>query len=204
MPQIASRPEEEVRHALEVIAAANPVVLDQAFSSVQSQFGSTAAYLRNALVYRGAVGSLERALVTLPTVVDPSTARALQATENVWRRVETEFGLLSSSEVSTLLGARNANRTYAADLRQRGELLGTLRKNGYVFPGFQFDHKAGKVRPWVAPLLALAQGNERSAADVIMWMMSPTTYFDSDRPADHVDDAQRLLGVAERAWSIEW
>ena len=60
------------------------------------------------------------------------------------------------------------------------------------------------MRPWVAPLLTLAESNERSAADVIVWMMSPTTYFDGDRPADHVDDAQRLLSVAERVWGIEW
>lgn len=204
MPKLAPRPEEEVRHALEVIASANPVMLDQVFSSVQSQFGTTAVALRNVLVYRGAVSSLERALGTLPTTVDPATARAVQATENIWRRIESEFGLLSSAKVGALLGASNANRAYAADLRQRGELLATLRKNGYVFPGYQFDHEAGAVRPWVAPLLSLAESHERSAADVIMWMMSPTTYFDGDRPADHVGDAERLLSVAERAWSIEW
>lgn len=130
---------------------------------------------------------------------DPAIARAVQATENVWRAVESEFGLLSSPEVDTFLRASNAS-----DLRQRGELLSTMRTDSYVFPGFQFDHQAGAVRAWVAPLLTLAESNERSAADVIMWMMSPTTYFDGDRPADHVDDAQRLLSVAERVWGIEW
>ena len=204
MPQVVSRPEEEVRHALEVLEAANPVVLDQVFASVQFQFGSAAEYLRNALVYRGAVDSLERALGALPTAVDPATARSVQATENVWRRVETEFGLLSSSQVSSLLGASNGNRAFTSELRKRSALLAAQRKNGYVFPGFQFDREAGEVRSWVAPLLTLAQSNERSAPGVIMWMMSPTTYFDGDRPADHVDDAQRLLDVAERAWGLEW
>lgn len=141
---------------------------------------------------------------TAPSVVDPAMARAVQATENAWRAVESEFGLLSSSEVDILLGARNADQAYAAELRKRGELLSTLRKNSYVFPGFQLDHNVGVVRDWVAPLLTLAERNERSAADVIMWMMSPTTYFDGNRPADHVNDAERLLDVAERAWSIEW
>ncbi|TFD52371.1 hypothetical protein E3T46_05760 [Cryobacterium sp. Hh11] len=136
--------------------------------------------------------------------VDPATARAVQARENMWRRIESEFGLLSSSEVSDLLGASNGNRTFTAELRKRGALLAAHRKNGYVFPGFQFDHEAGEVRPWVVPLLETARRHDWSAADVIMWMMSPTTYFDSDRPADHVDDAQRLLDVAERAWGVEW
>lgn len=138
------------------------------------------------------------------TDADSATARAVQATENAWRRVETEFGLLSSSEASSLLGARNGNRVYVADLRRRGVLLAAQRKTGYVFPGFQFDREAGTVLPWVAPLLEVAERYERSAPGVILWMMSPTTYFSGDRPADHVDDAQRLLDVAEKAWGIEW
>ena len=44
---------------------------------------------------------------------DPAIARAVQATENVWRAVESEFGLLSSPEVDTFLRASNAS-----DLRQ--------------------------------------------------------------------------------------
>ena len=54
------------------------------------------------------------------------------------------------------------------------------------------------------PLLKIAQKHERSGADVIAWMMSPTTYFGGDRPADHVSDPERLLSVAERAWGVEW
>jgi len=138
-------------------------------------------------------------------VIDPAIARAVRATENAWRAVESEFGLLSSSEVDTLLGARNGNRAYAADLRKRGELLAALRNNSYVFPGFQFDHNAGTVRDWVAPLLVLAERYEWDTADVILWMMSPTTYFEEeDRPVDHVDDAPRVVDVAEKAWGVEW
>jgi hypothetical protein len=132
-------------------------------------------------------------------------ARAVRATELAWQAVESEFGLLSSSEVDTLLGARNANQTYATDLRQRGQLLATLRKNSYVFPGFQFDHEAGTVRDWVASLLVLAERYEWDTADVILWMMSPTTYFEEeDRPVDHVHDAHRVVDVAQKAWGIEW
>lgn len=142
---------------------------------------------------------------TAPSTIDPAMARAVRATENAWRAVESEFGLLSLSEVDILLGARNANLAHAAELRKRGELLSTLRKNGYVFPGFQFDHNVGVVRDWVAPLLVLAERYGWSASGVILWMMSPTTYFeDEDRPVDHVDDGPRLLDVAESAWSIEW
>lgn len=142
---------------------------------------------------------------TASKALDPAMARAVRATENVWRRVESEFGLLSSSEVDTLLGARNGTQINAADLRERGELLATVRNNSYVFPGFQFDHNAGTVGDWVAPLLVLAERYEWDAADVIMWMMSPTTYFEEeDRPVDHVHDAHRVVDVAQKDWGVEW
>lgn len=205
MPQLASHPEGEVRHALEVLAAARPEIIEREISSLPSLSGGVFfTALKGTLARQNAVRSLGSALVALPTVVDPATARAAQATENVWRRVESEFGLLSSSEVGALLGAKGANRAYAADLRKRSLLLAAQRKNAFVFPGFQFDRSAGTVRPWVAPLLKVADSSRYSAADVIMWMMAPTTYFDGDRPADHADDAARLLSVAERAWDIQW
>lgn len=204
MPRTGSHPEEAVRHALEVLVTSTPAELDRAFASAPSRLGNAAAAMRTALAYQQSVDELESALGALPTTVDPSTARAAQATENVWRQLETEFGLLSSSEVSALLGARSANRAYAAGLRKRGELLAARRRNAYVFPGFQFDRKAGAVLPWVAPLLRLAQAHERTAVDVTQWMMSPTTYFGGRRPADHLAEPERLLDVAERAWGIEW
>lgn len=119
--------------------------------------------------------------------------------------MESEFGLLSLSGVDALVGARNGNQAHAADRRRRGELLAALRNNSYVFPGFQFDHNAGTVGDWVAPLLVLAERYERDTAGVIMWMMSPTTYFEEeDRPVDHVHDAHRVVDVAEKDWGVEW
>jgi hypothetical protein len=204
MPRAASPHEEEVRRALEVLSTATPAVLDRAIETFSAQLPSVAGAVRDAVAHQHSVDELESALVGLPTALDPATTRAAQATENVWRRIADEFGLLSSSQVSALLGAANANRVYAAQRRQRGELLAAQRKNAYVFPGFQFDREAGEARPWVAPLLSLAGRHDRSAADVIMWMMSPTTYFDGGRPVDHVDAPRRLLDVADRAWGIEW
>lgn len=204
MSRIASHPEDEVRHALEVLVTTTPTALDRALESVPARFASAAEAVRSALFYQQSIDALESALVTLPTAADPATARAAQATENVWRLVETEFGLLTSTEVSALLGASNANRAYAGQLRKRGDLLAAQRKNAYVFPGFQFDHQAGSVRPWVRPLLQLAERQDRSAAGVVMWMMSPTTYFDGERPVDYVADDAQLLDVAGRAWDIQW
>lgn len=204
MSKLASRPEHEVRHALEVLASANPYVVLNQLDCVPRRSGGLLDTLRDALVFRGAVNAHEDVLATLPTLVDPAVARAAQATEVMWRQVESEFDLLSSAEVGEILGA--SNRAYASSLRKRGELLGMQRKNAYVFPGFQFDRAAGKIRSWVKPLLKLAAEHERSATDAIAWIMSPTTYLGGDRPADHVadSDAERLLSVAERAWGVDW
>jgi hypothetical protein len=196
--------EKDVRHAFEVLATADPSVLDEALRSARPLLGSATDALRTALVYRAAVESFEHALAVLPIAVDPATARAAQATENIWRRVDAEFGLLSSAEVAALRGARNDNRAFASGLRQRGGLLGVQRKNAYVYPGFQFDLAVGTIRPWVAPLVELAAVQDRTPVDVVMWMMSPTTYFGDDRPVDHIDDAQLLVDVAERAWNVQW
>ena len=204
MSRAASPQEEEVRRALEVLASTTSAQLDLVFEQFSAQLPSGAAAVRNAVAHQRAVDNLESVLVTLPTTLDPATARAAQATENVWRTVQSEFGLLSSSEVGALLGASNANRAYAAQLRQRGELLAAQRRNAYVFPAFQFDREAAEVRRWVAPLLRLAGHSHRSGADVIMWMMSPTTYLGGERPVDHAEDSERVLDVAERAWGVEW
>ncbi|WP_306233259.1 hypothetical protein [Agrococcus beijingensis] len=204
MARTASRHEEELRQALELVASATPRELDHVYASHSTTLPDAAAAVRNALAQWNAVVQLESALVALPAPIDPATTRAAQATENVWRRLATEFGMLSSSEVSELLGASNANRVYASERRKRGELLAVQRKNAYVFPAFQFDHETGVVHPWVAPLLKLAEHHGRSAAGVISWMMAPTTYFDGGRPVDHVEAPDRLLDVAERAWGIDW
>lgn len=147
---------------------------------------------------------LENALSRLRSVVDPATARAAQATENVWREIADEFGLLNSGEVGDLLGASKSNREFVSIRRTRGELLGVVRNNGYLYPGFQFDRSTGTIRTWVKPLLELASEHSLSAADVLFWMMSPTTYFNGDRPADHAREGDQLLDVAGRSWSVQW
>lgn len=193
-----------MRHAYEVLSEASPDMLTRGLQGLSNFDASFVNDLRAVLLSKLNLNAVGNALIELPTGIDPALTRAAQASENVWRRVEHEFGLLSSSEVADLLGARNRNRAYASNRRQRGELLATMRRHAYVFPGFQFNRSAGEIRPWVKPVLELAESNSCAAADVVMWMMSPTTYFDGDRPADHVDDAARLLDVAERAWGVEW
>lgn len=203
MSPIAAQPEEDVRHAIEVLAAADDGLIEKQIRAIDTRAADLLAKLR-AVDDRFAVHELESTLARLRAVVDPATARAAQATENVWRTVADEFGLLKSGEVGALLGASKSNREFVAIRRRRGELLGVPRNNAYLYPGLQFDRSSGTIRSWVTPLLAIADENGQSASDVLFWMVSPSTYFAGDRPADHVTEGTQLLDIAQRAWSVQW
>jgi hypothetical protein len=203
MAQLASHPEEEVRRAIEILATTDDRVIEKQVRAVTDR-GVRFLNKVRVLEENVTLHDLENALAGLRSVVDPATARAAQATENVWREVADDYGLLRSGEVGEILGASKSNREFVSNRRNRGELLGVVRNNGYLFPGFQFDRSTGSIRLWVKPLLELAAESNQGAADVLFWMMSPTTYFNGDRPADHVEDGDRLVGVARRAWSVEW
>jgi hypothetical protein len=58
----------------------------------------------------------------------------------------------------------------------------------------------------VKDLLRLADANGWEPEDVVLWLCSPTTYFeDESRPVDHIDtDPDQVLDVAARAWDVEW
>lgn len=91
-------------------------------------------------------------------------------------------------------------------MRRRGELLHIRRLNKYLYLGFQFNCSLGRVKPLVKPLLQLAGACSWEPEDVVLWLCSPTTYFeDGSRPVDHFDsDPDRVLDVARRAWAVEW
>lgn len=139
----------------------------------------------------------------------PATARAAQAGENAVKAIHDEFGLLTSVQVAELLGSSSrqaAVRSLANDMRGRGELLWVRRLNKYLYPGFQFDRVVGRVRPVVKSLLQLADANGWEPEDVVLWLCSPTTYFeDESRPVDHFEsDPEWVLELAGRAWGVEW
>jgi len=151
------------------------------------------------------VGHHADAVTRLDSTVSPATARAIQATENATRAIEEEFGLLDSAAVAEILGSRgSSHRSFAAERRKRGELLYLRRLNSFVYPGFQFDLAAGRVKPVVALLIEAAQNADWDVEDVTNWLCSPTTYLGGERPVDHFDDAQRVLDVARNAWNVAW
>ncbi|GAB3129553.1 hypothetical protein [Glaciibacter psychrotolerans] len=151
------------------------------------------------------VDALRGAMVKLPGTVSPSIARALQSTENSIRAIEDEFGLLDRSGLAEALGSKAKKGAFASDQRKKGRVLSFPRLNAFVYPGFQFDHVHGTVKPVIAPLIALGAKYDWKPSEIALWLCSPTTYLPDDgRPVDFLDDAELVLGIAQNSWGVEW
>lgn len=126
------------------------------------------------------------------------------ATENAWRSMEREFGLLSAQEASTALGSRAKDRsTLAHDRRESGQLLGVRRGNAVLYPGFQFDRN-GDVHQVIPALIQVARQARRSDEDLAQWICLPSGYLDDDRPVNPLQDADAVLAAAQGHIGVEW
>lgn len=133
----------------------------------------------------------------------PQLAQALQATESVWKDVESEYGMLTSTDVARLIGSKESSRSLAANQRAVGKLIGIKRGNRYVYPGFQFDLRSDKVHPAIPGLIAVAAEVGWDEEDLVFWLVSPSGYFRGERPVDHLDDADFTDKVRQAA-TVEW
>lgn len=150
------------------------------------------------------VEALGPALAAVETPVSPQLARSLAATENVWREMESEFGLLSSRQVSELVGSDSPNRSYASDQHAKGRLIAVKRPGGLRYPGFQFDPREHTIRPVMADLIRAAADAGRSESSLALWLMSPTGYLDGDRPVDKLSKPEAVVEAAEQSFNVEW
>jgi hypothetical protein len=190
------------------ISAMNPQLRDAAaaippsqFESVTEQFIAAASRIVNSA--RGAAEH-SAALEQLKTSVTPETARGLQATENAYRRIGEEFGYLTSTAVSQLVGSKTANRELAVRLRREGKVLGIRRLNKFLFPRFQFTAR-GQVHPNIPPMIKMAKDAGWDSDALLLWLNNPTSRFDDDRrPIDHLDDTDLLLDALEQAANDKW
>lgn len=145
-----------------------------------------------------------RAIMKLPTTVDPQSASSLQSTENAWRRMVDEFGSLSATEVAVLLRPGVSSSRIATQLRTSGGIIGVKRLHHYEFPGFQFDWSSRQVLPVIEPLISLADKHNWDHHDLVLWLMSPSCYFEDELPPVRHLDAANLVEIFENVASDEW
>ena len=149
------------------------------------------------------VEALGEAIRAAHVTASPALARSAQAAQNLYSRIESEFGLLSSAEAGARMGSRSiAARNLALTARRDRRILGFQRGRYQVFPGFQFDERG--LRPVVADLISLGDAHDRSETGLIQWLMSPTTYLQNQRPVDILDQPDELLKTAATSFGVEW
>lgn len=150
------------------------------------------------------VSALGPAMAALDVETSPPLAAAIQATENIWTTIERRWGLLRSTDVAGVLGAKSNNRSFAAGLRKNGKIMGVERRNAYVYPGFQFDRRAGLVHAIIPELLGAARELQMDDEDLVFWLNSPSRYFDDGLPVEHLLTDPDLVGKFIAGESISW
>lgn len=157
--------------------------------------------VRDSVLRLRSIQSVGAAVSRLPALPAGFT-RAIQATENAWRRIDEEFGLLTSTEVAQRIGSKSPHRTLASELRRRGQLIGVSRLNSFRYPGFQFTADS-RVHPAVPPLLEAASDSGWSESDLALWLCNPSGSFGGARPVDHLDDAD-VVDIARAVMATDW
>ena len=154
---------------------------------------------------RASARAVGTALAAVEVYTEPAIARAVQAEHNLYARIGAEFGMLSSAEAGTRMGSRSsAPRNLATTAHRAGTLVAVRRSNYLAYPGFQFGPD-GQPVPAIARLRKVAETNDWSEEGLVQWLCSPTTYFDGDRPVDHlIEDPDRVVAVAAEALAVSW
>ncbi|MFD1211581.1 hypothetical protein ACFQ36_05950 [Arthrobacter sp. GCM10027362] len=166
--------------------------------------GELSAMLEAAWNVRCSMAALGPAMAAVRLPASPALAGAIQATENLWRSIREEWGLPGSQEVSRLLGAKTANRSYASDQRLAGKIIGIRRGQAYAYPGFQFDRRTGRVLAVIPRLIAAAREIGLDDEDLVFWLCSPSGYFGGDRPVDHLGEPDQVLEKLRLSETVEW
>lgn len=157
------------------------------------------------IVLTKSINALSALAEKLPEDVEasPQVARSVVAQENRWRSMENEFGMLDSTGVAEELGNSATNRNKASQLVKEGKLLGVKRGNKTLFPKFEFDLAAGKVRPVISDVVQIA-GDRWSGESLLQWFCAPNGYLDGRRPVDVIDDQETLISTARKSLAEEW
>lgn len=137
------------------------------------------------------------------TAASPALARAVQAQENVYDRIDAEFGLLTSAQAADRMSSRAvARRNAPTSARGEGRLLALRRGKYLLYPAFQFGSTG--IRPVIAELRAVGEQHGWDETSLIEWLVAPTTYLGGRRPVDIIDDAGELLTLATESFGVSW
>lgn len=151
------------------------------------------------------IAALRSSLSAIEIPITPAVASGVVATDNAWRAMDAEFGLLTAPQVAELLGSKAKGRGYASDKRKAGQLIGVRRANTIRYPGFQFDTQRSAVREVIPRLIeVVVKQYKRSEEDLAQWMCIPSGYLNDARPVDRLDEPDAVLAAAEGHYGVTW
>ncbi len=154
---------------------------------------------------RASVAALGAAISAVPEYTPPALARAVAVEQNLYRQIDAEFSLLTSTQAGSRMGSRSRTpRNLASSARNSGRVIGIQRGQATYFPGFQFDAQ-GQPLLVISQLRRLGIESGWSETSIVHWLMSPTTQLDGQRPVDLLASAPEEVLVAARAtWQVQW
>lgn len=162
--------------------------------------------LRETVEYQRMVHSMRllgEAVEALEQPISPQMAAGIVATENAWRDMEAEFGLLDGRTVAQLSGSKQTTGGFANDRRKARKILGIARRNAYRYPGFQFT-ESGEVYDSVLAVLHAAPELGVPDEDVAQWFLLESPSLDGKRPVDVIDNADEVLAVFRSRFGAQW
>lgn len=153
----------------------------------------------------GASTSLAHHLSDLKTLPSPSMMLALRDQEEVWRRMESRYGLLTSVQVAELSGNTAKNkREYTSSLARRGDLLAVHRGGRTLYPGFQFTRATGRPAVGLRAILNVFAEAKWAPESAALWFTAPQGHTEDREPAEVLhEDPAKVLAAAENA-TVDW
>src|ERR1700748_3318432 len=87
---------------------------------------------------RESAQAVGHALASVAVYTEPAITRAVQAEQNLYTRIENEFGMLTSTEAGKQMGSRSrAPRNFAATAHRDNTLRALRPRHRLVYPRFQ-------------------------------------------------------------------
>jgi hypothetical protein len=130
----------------------------------------------------------------------PTSPAVLQARRNAEARLAliSEFGLLSSADITELAGSRAKNKASLANRwKQEGRIFSVPHQGVDSFPGYQFDQD-GRPLPIMAPVLATL-GRRSKGWELALWFLAANGWLGGRRPVDLLhSEAEKVAQAAER------
>jgi hypothetical protein len=132
-------------------------------------------------------------------VISRPMAEQVQRNAELRTRTLQEVEMLDSDGVATALGSHARNRAAAASrLVRSGQILFIDHGSRRLFPAFQFDLQAGRVRPeFVRIVEILAERHVRGWA-ALLWLTRPNGWLGGARPVDRLTEVPEKVEAAAR------